>query len=149
MVDKVLRPVEWIGSSYDDYIWFPEKVQDAMGFALWLSQTGRMPNSAKPLKGFGGASVLELVENDVAGTFRAVYTVKLESAIYVLHAFQKKSRKGIKTPQQDIELVRRRWARWRCVPLDFYRRWRQPAVDRTTGRWCAYFCSAATIRTTL
>ena len=108
MVDKVLRPVEWIGSSYEDYISFPEKVQDAMGFALWLSQTGRMPSSAKPLKGFGGASVLELVENDEAGTFRAVYTVKLESAIYVLHAFQKKSKKGIKTPQQDIELVRRR-----------------------------------------
>jgi len=79
-----------------------------MGFALYLAQTGRMPRSAKPLKGFGGAGVLELVENDDSGTYRAVYTVRFESAIYVLHAFQKKSKKGIRTPQQDIELVRRR-----------------------------------------
>lgn len=108
MADIVSRPVEWVGSSYDDFISFPDKIQDEMGFALYLAQTGRMSSSAKPLKGFGGASVVELVENDEAGTYRAVYSVKFENAIYVLHAFQKKSKKGIKTPQHDIELVRRR-----------------------------------------
>lgn len=67
-----------------------------------------MHNSAKPLKGFGGANVVELVDDHQGDTYRAVYTVKFESAIYVLHAFQKKSKQGIKTPQADIDLVKRR-----------------------------------------
>jgi len=79
-----------------------------MGHALYLAQIGRIHSSAKPLKGFGGAGIVELVEDDQHGTYRAVYTVKFESAIYVLHAFQKKSKKGIKTPREEIELVRRR-----------------------------------------
>ena len=79
-----------------------------MGYALYLAQTGRLHSSSKPLKGFGGAGVIELVENNQHGTYRAVYTVRFESAVYVLHAFQKKSRKGIKTPREEIELVRRR-----------------------------------------
>ena len=103
-----MKPVEWIGSSYKDFIAFPEPVQNSMGHALYLAQIGRMHISAKPLKGFGGASVLELIESDEHGAYRAVYTVKFESAVYVLHAFQKKSRKGIKTPHDEIELVRRR-----------------------------------------
>ncbi|HEY8699106.1 MAG TPA: type II toxin-antitoxin system RelE/ParE family toxin [Rhizomicrobium sp.] len=102
------RPVEWVGSSYKDFISFPDAVQDEMGYALYLAQTGRMHASAKPLKGFGGAGVVELVEDDRHGTYRAVYTVQFESAVYVLHAFQKKSRKGLKTPREEIELVRRR-----------------------------------------
>jgi phage-related protein len=105
---KDLKPVEWVGSSYRDFVAFPDAVQDTMGHALYLAQTGRMHVSAKPLNGFGGAGVIELVEDDRSGTYRAVYTVKFESAVYVLHAFQKKSRKGIATPRAEIELVRRR-----------------------------------------
>jgi phage-related protein len=105
---KDLRPVEWIGSSYKDFISFPDVVKNTMGHALYLAQIGRIHSSAKPLKGFGGAGVVELVEDDRRGAYRAVYTVRFESAIYVLHAFQKKSKTGIKTPREEIELVRRR-----------------------------------------
>ena len=108
MSSKNVRPVEWVGSSYRDFVCFPDDVQDTMGHALYLAQMGRMHVSAKPLKGFGGAGVIELVEDDQNGTYRAVYTVKFERAVYVLHAFQKKSRKGIATPRGEIELVRRR-----------------------------------------
>ena len=79
-----------------------------MGHALYLAQTGRMHMSAKPLRGFGGAGVVELVEDDRQGSYRAVYTVKFESAVYVLHAFQKKSKKGIKTPRVEMALIERR-----------------------------------------
>ena len=103
-----LKPVEWIGSSYKDYVAFPESVQDSMGHALYLAQTGRTHLAAKPLKGFGGAGVLEIVEDDRGGTYRAVYTVKFDAAVYVLHAFQKKSKRGTATPREEIELVRRR-----------------------------------------
>jgi phage-related protein len=105
---KNIKPVAWVGSSYRDFISLPEAVQDAMGYALYLAQSGRMHLSAKPLKGFGSAGVVELVESDRHGTYRAMYTVRFSSAVYVLHAFQKKSRKGIKTAREDIELVRRR-----------------------------------------
>ncbi len=108
MSAKDLRPVEWIGSSYKDFVSFPEAVQQEMGHALYLAQTGRMHSSAKPLKGFGCAGIIELVEDDRHGSYRAVYTVKFESAVYVLHAFQKKSKKGIETPREEIELIRRR-----------------------------------------
>lgn len=103
-----MRPVEWVGSSYKDFVSFPDAVQDEMGHALYLAQLGRMHTSAKPLKGFGGAGVVELVEDDRYGTYRAVYTVKFQNAIYVLHAFEKKSKKGIETPREEIELIRRR-----------------------------------------
>lgn len=79
-----------------------------MGFALYQAQIGLTHANVKPLKGFGGASVLEIVDDHKGDTYRAVYTVKFERAIYVLHAFQKKSKKGIKTPQEDIELIQRR-----------------------------------------
>jgi phage-related protein len=103
-----MKPVDWVGSSYRDFTSFPETVQDEMGYGLYLAQTGRMHSSAKALKGFGGAGVVELVENDGHGAYRAVYTVKFDSAIYVLHAFQKKSKRGIETPHKEMELVRRR-----------------------------------------
>jgi phage-related protein len=108
MTTKDLKPVEWVGSSYKDFTAFPLAVQQEMGHALYLAQTGRMHVSAKPLKGFGDAGVVELAEHDRQGTCRAVYTVKFESAVYVLHAFQKKSKSGIRTPREDIEQVRRR-----------------------------------------
>jgi phage-related protein len=91
-----------------DFISFPDVVKNTMGHALYLAQIGRIHSSAMPLKGFGGAGVVELVEDDQRGAYRAVYTVRFESAIYVLHAFQKKSKTGIKTPREEVELVRRR-----------------------------------------
>jgi len=103
-----IKPVEWIGSSYKDFRSFPDPVQDIMGFALYQAQIGHLHTSAKPLKGFGGASVLEIVDDYQGDTYRAVYTVKFKNAIYVLHAFQKKSKKGIKTPQHEIELIQQR-----------------------------------------
>jgi phage-related protein len=86
---------------------FPEEIQSNFGFELFLAQTGQHPPSAKPLKGFGGG-VVELVDDFDGQAWRAVYTVRFKTAIYVLHAFQKKSKQGIKTPQSDIELVRKR-----------------------------------------
>jgi len=92
----------------DDLRKFPEEVRDEIGFALYQAQLGGKHLSAKPLKGFGGAGVLEIVENHDGNTYRTVYTVKLSSALYVLHAFEKKSKKGIKTPPEEIEKVRNR-----------------------------------------
>jgi len=103
-----LKPVEWVGSSLDDLRKFPEEVLDDVGFALYQAQRGGKHVSAKPLKGFKGAGVLEVVENHDGNTYRTVYTVRFESAIYVLHAFQKKSKKGIKTRQEELDLVERR-----------------------------------------
>ena len=108
MSGATIKPVSWIGSSYKDFRDFPDPVQDAMGYALYQAQIGRKHGSAKPLKGFGGAGVLELVADHVGNTFRAVYTVKFATAVYVLHAFQKKSKSGIKTPTEDMELIQRR-----------------------------------------
>lgn len=108
MQDEPIKPVSWVGGSYKDFRTFPDPVQDAMGYALYRAQIGAKDESAKPLKGFGGAGVLEIVTDHVGDTFRAVYTVKFATAIYVLHAFQKKSKAGIKTPTEDLELIQRR-----------------------------------------
>ncbi len=102
------RELVWVGSSKRDLLAFPDVVQDVMGYALWLAQIGRKHNDAKPLRGFGGAGVLEIRDNYGGDTYRTVYTVTLKTAVYVLHAFQKKATRGIATPQPDIELVRRR-----------------------------------------
>jgi phage-related protein len=107
---KDIRPVRtllWIASSKRDYRKFPPPVQDDLGFELFLAQTGQHPPSAKPLKGLG-SGVVELVEDFDGDTYRAVYTVRFGDAVYVLHAFKKKSKRGNKTPQGDIDLVRRR-----------------------------------------
>ena len=98
MSGATIKPVSWIGSSYKDFREFPDPVQDSMGYALYQAQIGLKHDRAKPLKGFGGAGVLELVADHVGDTFRAVYTVKFAAAVYVLHAFQKKSKSGAKTP---------------------------------------------------
>jgi phage-related protein len=108
MPTKTLKPVEWVGSSLKDLRAFPDPVRDAMGFALYLAQTGDKHVAAKPLKGFTGAGVLEVVEDHDGDTFRAIYTVRFATAVYVLHAFQKKSKSGIKTSQSDLELIRKR-----------------------------------------
>ena len=86
----------------------PEDVIDVFGFALHLAQTGKKHANAKPLRGFGGAGVLEVVEDHLGDTYRAVYTVKIDDAVYVLHCFQKKSKTGISTPAYELDLVRRR-----------------------------------------
>lgn len=104
----VLKPLQWVGSAKKDLLAMPDDVQDVFGFALHLAQVGKKHDQAKPLKGFGGAGVLEVVEDYMGDTFRAVYTVKLANAIYVLHCFQKKSTRGIETPKHDIDLIRER-----------------------------------------
>jgi phage-related protein len=102
------NPVIWIGSSYRDFRQFPDAVQARMGYALYVAQQGDRHRDAKPLKGFGGASVLEIVRDHQGDTFRSIYTVRFAGAIYVLHAFQKKSRSGRATAKTDIELIERR-----------------------------------------
>ena len=102
------KPLFWIGRSHDDLVSFPKDVRGTFGFALGLAQHGGKFVDSKPLKGFGGAGVLEVVEDFQSETYRCVYTVKLAGAVYVLHAFQKKSKSGIKTPKQEIDLVRDR-----------------------------------------
>lgn len=102
------RPLVWVGTSKEDLKAFPEQVRHVMAYALYLAQVGGKHPDAKPLRGFGGAGVLEVVDDFDGDTYRAVYTVKLRGIVYALHAFQKKSRKGIKTAPHDLELVRRR-----------------------------------------
>jgi phage-related protein len=101
------KPLHWIGSSKRDLLEFPDEVVDNIGYALGVVQYGGHPPSAKPWKGLG-PGVSEIVEDDESGAFRAVYTVRFRKAIYVLHAFQKKSPSGIRTARQDVELVRER-----------------------------------------
>ena len=104
---RPLRPLLWVGSSKRDYRAFPDRVQDSFGFELFLVQTGQHPPSAKPLKGLGGG-VLELIDDFDGDTYRAVYTIRFRQAIYVLHGFKKKSKRGAKTRQTDIDLIKRR-----------------------------------------
>lgn len=86
----------------------PGGVQDTFGYALHLAQVGGKHSQAKPLKGFGGAGVLEVVEDHQGDTYRAVYTVRYAQAVYVVHCFQKKATTGIATPKPDMELIERR-----------------------------------------
>jgi phage-related protein len=101
------KPLFWIGSAKSNLLEFPEAVQDEIGVALSVAQFGGKHPKAKPWKG-EGAGVLEIVEDYRGEAYRAVYTVRFKNAAYVLHAFQKKSPKGIKTAQSDVELVSRR-----------------------------------------
>jgi phage-related protein len=103
-----LKPLVWVATSREDLMGFPDEVQRTMGYALYLAQAGKKHLDAKPLKGFGGAGVLEVVEDFDGNAYRAVYTVKLAGVVYALHAFQKKSTKGIKTSAADIDKVKAR-----------------------------------------
>jgi phage-related protein len=105
-----LKPVFWVGSSRGDLRAMPEQVRRDIGQALYTAQRGETDPAAKPLQGFGGTRVMEIVERDRSGSYRAVYTAQLGDAIYVLHVFQKKSKRGIATPKQEIELIRKRLA---------------------------------------
>lgn len=101
------KPLEWIGSSLQTLRAFPAEVKDHIGFALYQAQLGLKHRSAKPLKHLG-SGILEVVSRYDKDTYRAVYTVRFAEAVYVLHAFEKKSKRGIATPQQETELVRQR-----------------------------------------
>jgi phage-related protein len=107
-MDQAYKHVLWVGSSKKDLMAMPDEVKSAFGFALYLAQQGKKHQNAKPLKGFSGAGVIEVVEDCLGDTFRAVYTVKIAEVIYVLHCFQKKSKRGIETPKQEIDLIRDR-----------------------------------------
>lgn len=107
-MSKFEKPLIWMGSSKRDLMGFPEDVKDVFGFALHLAQNGEKHMDAKPLKGFAGAKTLEIVEDFQSDAYRAVYTLKLEGCVYVLHCFQKKSKKGIATPKTHIELIKAR-----------------------------------------
>jgi phage-related protein len=104
------RPIVWIASSRRDLRGFPRGVRRDIGLALYAAQQGETDPAAKPLKGFGGASVVEIVVDHKTDTWRAVYTVRYREAIYVLHVFQKKSTKGIATSKKDLDLIQRRLA---------------------------------------
>lgn len=108
MTTAVERKVLWVSSSRADLKAFPEEVRIEMGYALYLAQTGGKHRNAKPLKGYVGAGVLEMVDDDDGNTYRCVYTVRFEDHVYVLHAFQKKSKRGIATPASDMALIDRR-----------------------------------------
>jgi phage-related protein len=109
-MDGGLKPVRWVGTSLRDLRSFPRPVRIDFGHALYTAQMGKTDPAAKPLNGFGGASVLEIVAPHRGDTWRAVYTVRFHDAIYVLHAFQKKSTKGSTTPTREIERIKQRLA---------------------------------------
>jgi phage-related protein len=113
------KPVRWVGSSKEDLRGFPEEVRGRVGGALWDAQLGRKAPYAKPLRGFGGAGVLEIMDDFDGDTYRAVYTVRFAGAVYVLHAFQKKSRRGIATPKTELDLIEQRLKRAKAD----YERW--------------------------
>ncbi len=110
------KPIKWVGSAKRDLDGMPEDVQDVFGHAIDLAQAGGRHQDAKALSGFGSAGVLEVVEDFRGDTFRAVYTVKFSGWVYVLHCFQKKSRSGIKTPKDDLDLIK---ARLKAAAQDF------------------------------
>lgn len=115
------KPLFWMGSSRKDLKLFPGEVQDVMGRALLDAQFGGRHPEAKPLKGFGGAGVLEIVDDFTGDTYRTVYTVRFRAAVYVLHAFQKKSTRGIATPKHEMDLVRDRYR----AAEEHYREWKK------------------------
>jgi phage-related protein len=109
MPDKSwLKPVIWLGSSRQEVRRFPSLVQDHIGYALYVAQRGGKHPDAKPLTGFGGAAIVEIVSDHRGDTFRAVYTVRYAMKVFVLHAFQKKSTRGRRTSRSDIELIKQR-----------------------------------------
>jgi phage-related protein len=109
-MESAPKPIRWVGTSLRDLRSFPRAVRIDIGHALFTAQEGKTDPAARPLKGFGGASVLEIVASHHGNAWRAVYTVRFQDAIYVLHAFQKKSTKGIATPAREIELIKKRLA---------------------------------------
>lgn len=116
-----LKPLGWIASSYKDLLALPAPVVREFGYALYRAQRGEKAAHAKPLKGFGGGSVIEVIEDFDGGTYRAVYTVRFREVVYVLHVFQKKSKSGATTPATDVELIK---TRLKAAEQE-YRTWRE------------------------
>jgi phage-related protein len=106
--DPTSKPLVWVGSSRKDFRDFPEEVKSEMGYGLFVAQNGGRHRKAKTFKGTGDAGVIEVIDDHRSDTFRTVYTVRFASAVYVLHAFQKKSKQGIATPETDIRLIKQR-----------------------------------------
>jgi phage-related protein len=131
---KKPKPLFWVGTSRKDLKGFPQEVRQVMGFALWQAQGGGKHVDSKPLKGFDGAGVLEVVEDHDGSTYRVVYTVKFAGTVYVLHAFQKKSKKGSKTPKQEVDLIKKRLK----AAEEHYETWhaaqQKDEEDRRNGR---------------
>lgn len=117
------KSVRWVGSSKEDVSEFPAEVRRRVGAALWEAQIGRKAPYAKPLKGFGDAGVLEIVDDFDGDAFRMVYTVRFAEAVYVLHAFQKKSKRGVATPKAELDLIEQRLKRAR----EDYEQWTKSA----------------------
>lgn len=107
---KPARPLQWLGSTRKDVRSFPRPVRRDIGVALYAAQHDELDPAARPMKGFAGSSVVEIVSDFRGDTWRAVYTVRFAEAVYVLHAFQKKSKRGIATPRHDLEVIQRRLA---------------------------------------
>ena len=116
MSKQARKPLKWIGSAKRDLDSMPEDVKDLFGHAIDLAQAGGKHQDAKALSGFGSAGVLEVVEDFRSDTYRAVYTVKFAGWVYVLHCFQKKSKIGIKTPKEDMDMIN---ARLKAAKQDF------------------------------
>jgi len=106
--DGRIQPLFWVGTTLNDLKSFPEDVKDGIGFALHEAQMGGKSTKAKPLKGYKGSGVLEVVERYDGDTYRAVYTVRFKGAVFALHAFQKKAKKGIATPKAELDMIKRR-----------------------------------------
>src|SRR4051794_17782522 len=105
-----MKKLVWLGDSLANLRRFPYSVQDDIGYALYIAQTGETHRHAKPLHGLG-SGVMEIVSNDSSGTYRAVYVISIRDSIYVVHAFQKKSKAGVKTPQAEIDILQQRLKR--------------------------------------
>lgn len=102
------KPLVWMGSSKRDLSTLPVVVRRFFGHALDTAQRGEQHGAAKILTGFGGAGVLEIIKDDTGGTYRAIYTVQFAEAVFVLHVFQKKSKRGIETPKTEMAIIRQR-----------------------------------------
>lgn len=129
MADALRKPIHFIASSLKDLRDMPPDVRGAFGRQLLDAQYGDTPAVAKSLKGFGDASVVELIEDEGSSTYRAVYTVRFAEAVYVLHVFQKKSTKGIAAPKADVDLVKRRLKAAEGHYQQHYRRVGHPKED--------------------
>jgi phage-related protein len=103
-----LKALVWVGASQRDFREFPDEVKSVMGYALFVAQSGGRHRKVKTLKGYSGGGVVEIVDDHDGDTFRTIYTLRYASAVYVLHAFQKKSKRGIATPQTDLRLIDQR-----------------------------------------
>lgn len=115
------RQLIWVSSSKKDLGEFPAAIKDKVVFALGIAQNGGKHMDAKPLKGYSGASVLEIVQRGQNATFRAIYTIAFKEAIFVLHCFQKKSKQGIKTPKQEVDLIDNRFKQAKAIYEELFK----------------------------